>query len=101
MLTLVQLQLLPVQGQAAVAAGRGRIAADLQVGRHPGQVRVQVEAQVHPVDQELGRAIVLQTDRVRGVSVHAALGGPWQGTPADRVDCIPAVAIRFQGKRKT
>ncbi len=66
----VQIQLLAVEPQRAVAARRRRVAAHLQGRLHAGAIRVQLESEIDSIDQELGRAIVVAVDRVRRVAIH-------------------------------
>ena len=67
---LLEIQLLAVEPERAVAAGCRRIPAHLQAGLHAGAIRIQLESEIDMVDQELGRAIVSAVDRMRRVAVH-------------------------------
>ncbi len=49
------------------------VAPDLQPGLHPGRGRVQGEVELDLVDQERGRPIVGQVDRLWDVSAHAVV----------------------------
>ena len=71
----LQLELLAVEGEAAVAAGGGGVAPDVETGLHPGQLGVEGESERHMLDQELGRPVIGQAGGVGGVSVHRGLQG--------------------------
>jgi hypothetical protein len=67
---LLELELLAIEPECAVAARRRRIAAQLQEPPRHACDRIQLESEIDVIDQELGRTIIFAMDRVRRVAIH-------------------------------